>query len=337
MEPSIPGGRRLGERRQHRLDKAGQGPLGCAFDCARIGRRALAGPRARLGGGRAAALGLLDLSRLRRPARGFAGEVVDRPAGFHRLRALLENVGGPGRAGEFIVALDQKPILALLARLGAHPDQMPATLEFLTVKLEVELALLQAFVRIADRRPCAPVPHDDGAAAVFAFGDRSFEIGVFQRVVFDGDREPLFAGYEARAASHRPALQNAVQRQAEIVVQPGRVVLLNDKDVAHLVRRAPSRLGCRREVPLASIGFERHRLARLATRSGGLCLRRRTPARPFGMKGDGTSPLRSSGSLSSLLSAATSTSRGSRNGVSREELDQFNRGRSKFVPMRRRR
>ncbi len=145
---------------------------------------------------------------------------------------------------------------------------MPATLEFLTVKLEVELALLQAFVRIADRRPRAPIPNDDGAAAVFAFGDRSFKIGVFQRVVFDGDREPLFAGDQARAPSHRPTLQNAVQRQAEIVVQPGRVVLLNDEDVAHLVRRAPSRLGRRREVPRASIGFERRRLARLATASG---------------------------------------------------------------------
>ena len=39
----------------------------------------------------------------------------------------------------------------------------------------------------------------------------------------------------------------------------------------------------------------------------------------------------------SLVSAATSTSRGSRNGVSRKELDQFNRGRSKFVPVQARR
>ena len=59
------------------------------------------------------------------------------------------------------------------------------------------------------------------------------------------------------------------KRQAEIVVQPGRVVLLNDEDVALLVRRAASRLGRRREVPLASIGFERHRLARLGRGAAG--------------------------------------------------------------------
>ena len=109
---------------------------------------------------------------------------------------------------------------------------MPAAVELLAVKLELEMALLQAPVRVADRRPCALVPHDDRAAAIFALGDRALEIGIFQRVVFDRDGEALLARDQARAAGHRPALEHAVQREAEIVVQPGRVMLLHDKDIA---------------------------------------------------------------------------------------------------------
>ena len=71
---------------------------------------------------------------------------------------------------------------------------MPAALELLAVKLEFEMALGEALVRVADRRPCPPVPDDDGAAAIFALGDRALEVGVFERMVLDCDREPLLAG-----------------------------------------------------------------------------------------------------------------------------------------------
>ena len=147
----------------------------------------------RLGRG-ARAVRLLDLSRLRRPARRFPFELVNRPAGVDRLWPLFEDIGLVGGAGEFIIALDEKPVLALFARLAVHPHQMPATVELLAVKLELEMALLQAFVRIPERRPRSIVPHDDRAAAVFALGDRALEIGIFQRMVFDRDGEALLAG-----------------------------------------------------------------------------------------------------------------------------------------------
>ncbi len=55
------------------------------------------------------------------------------------------------------------------------------------MELELEVALLQAFVGIPERRPRSIVPDDDRAAAVFALGDRALEIGIFERMVFDGD------------------------------------------------------------------------------------------------------------------------------------------------------
>ena len=150
---------------------------------------------------------------------------------------LLEDVGVCGGAGVFVVALDQQPILPLLPRLDAHPDQMPAALEFLAVKLELEMALFQAPLRVADRRPCATIPDDDRATAIFALSDRSFEIGIFQRVVLDRDREALLARIQARASGHRPALEDALQSEPKIVVEPAS-------------RRASGRRRCRCSRPV---------------------------------------------------------------------------------------
>src|SRR5579872_382005 len=275
MQPFVAGRRRLRQRCEHRLNEAGQGSFGCALDRRRIRSLARLGDRTRLS---AAAIGFLDLSRLRRPARRFTFQLANGPAGLDRLGLIFEDIGVVGGAGEFIVPLDQKPVLALLARLAAHSDQMPPAFELLTKKLKLKMSLLQAPMRVPDRRPRAFVPHDDRAAAVFAFGDRALEIAVFQRVVFDRDGETLFARNEARAAGHRPALQHAVESEPEIVVQSGRVMLLHDKDIAVREGRRALGLGGRREVALSSIGFERHSLARFASRSCCPCFRCGAPA-----------------------------------------------------------
>src|SRR5580693_3540216 len=111
---------------------------------------------------------------------------------------------------------------------------MPAPFQLLPMKLEFEMALGEALVRIEDRRPCAPIPDEHRAAAVFALRDRAFERTIVERMVLDLDREPLLAGDEARAAGHRPALQDAVQFEPEIVMEPPRIVLLHDEAVAAL-------------------------------------------------------------------------------------------------------
>ena len=79
------------------------------------------------------------------------------------------------------------------------------------------------------RGPAAAVPQQHGAAAILALGDHPFEPAVIHGVVLDMNGEPLLAGIEAGTLRHRPALQDAIEFEAEIVMQAARGVLLYDK------------------------------------------------------------------------------------------------------------
>ena len=108
--------------------------------------------------------------------------------------------------------------------------------------------LMCPFFIIAAGSPCgiqaAFVPDDHRTGAVIALGDDAFERGVVDRVILDMDGQPLFLRVEARAARHCPAPQHAVMLQPEIVVQPRRVMLLNDENAAGRFRLA-RRPSCR--------------------------------------------------------------------------------------------
>ena len=52
-------------------------------------------------------------------------------AGRRRFRPLFENVGRALRPRVFVLALDQEPVLVLVARPPLHPHEMPAPLELL--------------------------------------------------------------------------------------------------------------------------------------------------------------------------------------------------------------
>src|SRR3546814_3453904 len=111
-----------------------------------------------------ALLRLLDPAGLGRPARRLALDLLDHPAGLHRFRPLLENVGVLVAAREVVVALDEEPVLLLLARLVGHAHQVPASAQLLAVQLEVEMPLGVALLGVAPllgvptRRPAAAVP-----------------------------------------------------------------------------------------------------------------------------------------------------------------------------------
>src|SRR3984957_18042903 len=171
-----------------------------------------------------------------------------RSAGSSRLGPRSEDIGFIWGTSEFIIPLDEKPVLALFAWLAVHPHEMPTAIQLLPVELELEMALLQALVRIPERRPRPIVPHNDRAAAVFALGDCAFEIGVFDRMVLDRDGEALLPGVQARTASHSPAFEDTGQREAEVVMQSGRVMLLHDENIAVRDRRGAFRLGGRGEI-----------------------------------------------------------------------------------------
>ena len=72
-------------------------------------------------------------------------------------------------------------------------------------------------------------------------------------MVLDLDGEALLAGDEARTLGDRPALEDAVELEAEIVVEAGGVVLLHDEGGAGGGGGACPRLRGLREVALGAI------------------------------------------------------------------------------------
>ena len=65
----------------------------------------------------------------------------------------------------------------------------------------------------------AAVPEQHRAAAVLALGDHALEAAVLDRVVLDLHGEALLGRVEARPLGHGPALEHAVELEAEVVVQ----------------------------------------------------------------------------------------------------------------------
>ena len=90
--------------------------------------------------------------------------------------------------------------------ITAHANEVPASLEFFAFESEGEIALLEALMWVAFRKPATAIPDQYGAGAILAFRDSSFECVVINRVILDLDCEALGAGDEARPFGHRPAL-----------------------------------------------------------------------------------------------------------------------------------
>ncbi len=111
-------------------------------------------------------------------------------------------------------------------------------------------------LRIALRLPSAAIPDDHRARAIFALRNISLEIKVFDRVVLGVDRKPLFADREARAFGDRPAFQDSVHLEPQIVMQPARRVFLNDELSALAPDSRTCRLRSPGEVALPGIFFE---------------------------------------------------------------------------------
>ncbi len=134
---------------------------------------------------------------------------------------------------------------------------MPGARQLLPLEPKFEMPLAISRFRIELRHPGTAVPHHDRSAAILALRNHAFEIAIFERVVFDMNRQPLLAGDEARPLRHRPALQDAIELKAEIVVEAARRMLLDDIGIAAFAD-APRAggLGRAREVTLRAIGIE---------------------------------------------------------------------------------
>ena len=126
------------------------------------------------------------------------------------------------------------------------------------MELEEELALLHALLEIGEGSPAAHVPDDDLAGPVVPVRDHALEVGVLDGVVLDLDREALVGGVGGGALRNRPGLQDAGPLQAEIPVQPGGRMFLNDEEMRAVFTAPPEGLGGRVGGPLFPVFFERH-------------------------------------------------------------------------------
>ena len=182
---------------------------------------------------------------------------------FHRAARgdgtiLVENIVGLAFPGELVAVLDQEPVGALAAAaVVAHAHQHPTAVQLFAIKRELQVALLEAGLGSVGF-PVAAVPELHRAAAILVPGNGAFEIAVIERMVFDFHREPLVVRIERGPAGDRPGLEHAVEFEPEIVVQPGRGMLLDHEATPLRGRdfRLARRLRGLLEVPLLSINGE---------------------------------------------------------------------------------
>ena len=161
------------------------------------------------------------------------GHVLDRPACLDRAgpRSSSRSSADPSLAYSSSALISSQFSLPPLSRpFMCTRCQRPLSL--LPVELELEVALGQLLVRVAVGRPAAAIPDDDAAGAVLALGDAALELGVVERVVLDVHGEALVVGRQARAPGDGPALQHAIELEAQIVMQPARGVLVHDEQIA---------------------------------------------------------------------------------------------------------
>ena len=71
-------------------------------------------------------------------------------------------------------------------------------------------------------------------------------------------RETLVRGIERWAFRDRPGFQNAIEFEAEVVVQAGSPMLLHNKAVTGFLFELGGRLGCRIETPFSLIFLKSH-------------------------------------------------------------------------------
>ena len=76
-------------------------------------------------------------------------------------------------------------------------------MQLLAIEGEFQIALLEAALGIL-AIPIAAIPQHDGAAAIFAFRNRAFEIAVVERMVLHLDREPLVVRIKRWPLGHGP-------------------------------------------------------------------------------------------------------------------------------------
>ena len=102
------------------------------------------------------------------------------------------------------------------------------------------------------------IPDLDRAGAVLPGRNLAFEVGVRERVILDVDGEVSLRRGHGHSLRHRPAREDAVALEPEVVVQPPRSVALDDEAEPRPSTTVSERLGRALRVALAAIVGEGH-------------------------------------------------------------------------------
>src|SRR5581483_8493652 len=148
-------------------------------------------------------------------------------------------VVAPTSRGRAVTFAHEEPVLLLAVQM--RRDERPQTLETLAVQVNGQPAVALLLDEVVRPR----VPDLDRAGAVFALRYLALEGCVVEWVIFDVDGERADARLEWNAFRHGPGGQHAVALEPEVVVEPARIVALDDEDGAPPPGAAPAaeRLG----------------------------------------------------------------------------------------------
>src|SRR5262249_41464758 len=123
-----------------------------------------------------------------------------------------------------VALADEQPVLRVAVEV--RWDERPRPVQALAVQANRQAAVALLLDELV--RPL--VPDLDGAGTVLALPDLAVELRVLERVVLDVHRERALARLERDPLRDGPARERAVALEPEVVVEPARVVALDDED-----------------------------------------------------------------------------------------------------------
>src|SRR5439155_19873296 len=140
----------------------------------------------------------------------------------------------PTRISLLVALLDEQPALpiARTTRAISRLDYRESSTQLLAVEHHVDFAPSKLLLRHPPvfRLVFALVPDHHRSGAVLTLRNHPLEIGIFKRMVFRPDGQPLLGRIHGRSFGHRPRNQNTVDREAKVIVQAAGIMLLHDKD-----------------------------------------------------------------------------------------------------------
>src|SRR5439155_25601504 len=119
------------------------------------------------------------------------------------------------------------------------PNEREFPAQFFSEQQKTEISLVQLLSYLLlhgvfgfprKRSVCSLIPNDDFSCSILALCNHPFEGSILQGMIFHHDRQPFLFWVQRRTFRHRPAFQDAIEFQPEIVMKTRSLVLLHHKD-----------------------------------------------------------------------------------------------------------